>query len=158
MASSLNMRGQTVFDDDGLGPMMRGIDGRIVTFVGTDDYQGELIDGGIESLMLWEETPTDYEQGITLLELGDVVDMERPQRLGMSFDGEEIGVYINGELEDTFPVGDVSTATAGLSSIACNGLPGCRFDYLFIGSEALDPAPDEWSSEVVADIAAEEPF
>jgi hypothetical protein len=154
----VEVRGMTIDDNDGLGPMLRGVDESLATFVGTDDYQGEFDDGGLESLVYFEEVPDDYFGGITLLDLGDTADMDDPQRLGLSYDGDNLEVYLGGVFRGSFDPGDIDVETAGLASLACNGSPGCQFDYLFIGSEQLNPAPDLWSTEVSADVSEETAF
>ncbi len=147
-----------VDDNDALGPMLRGVDGDLVTFVGSNDYNGVVADGGFESLVYFEGIPSDYDLGETFIDLGNVIDMEIPHRLGLTYDGIDMTLFIDGEFTDSVELRDIEVVSAGLTSLACNGGPGCEFDYLWIGSEMLADAPDEWSSEVSTDVLDEVVF
>jgi len=153
---------EAVDDDDGGGPMIQLWDGSYLLWAATDDYNSLDIDGGVEALVWFPELPGDYFESEEVVEFGNLVDLGESARLGMAFHGSSVDVFLNSPaidftasvalsgvglttLAESLPIG------VGLGSLACEGEPGCAYNYLFVGSERLEPAPDAWVSSFVTE-------
>ena len=147
-----------MYDDDAMGPMLRGDDDSFVTATMSDDYDGVEHSEGSEAIVEHSAVPSTHYEGSYLLALGDVLDASAGARLGLYYDGAELVYYVDGAEVDSVEETELVVAGVGLGNFAAEGSPGAEFEYLWVGSAPIDFDPEALGTSATVTVDSESGF